>query len=73
MALFPVATLTPDELVMVAQSVAAMRVDFEKFRVLAAAAEYQRLDGDSRAAFSSAAATIRDDRQRSRALSLLPR
>jgi beta-lactamase regulating signal transducer with metallopeptidase domain len=73
MALFQVATLTSDELVVVARSVAAMHVDFEKVRVLTAAAEYQRLDGDSRAAFSSAAATIRDDRQRSRALSLLPR
>jgi hypothetical protein len=73
MTLFQVATLTPDELVMVAQSVAAMHVDFEKVRVLTAAAQYQRLDGDARAAFSNAAGTIRDERQRTRAQSLIPR
>jgi hypothetical protein len=73
LALFPVATLTPDELVIALQSVAEMRIDVEKVRVLGAAAQYQRIDGNVRAAFSDAASTIRDDRQRARALSILPR
>jgi hypothetical protein len=73
LALFRVATLTADELGLALESVAEMRVDVEKVRVLGAAAEYQRIDGSVRAAFSNAAATIRDERQRTRALSMLTR
>ena len=63
--------LGPNETLAVLESANRMRVDFEKTSVLLALAASQRLDGNVRTAYLSAAGTIHQSYQRDRVMAAL--
>jgi len=63
--------LSHDQTLAVLESVKKMDVDYEKTRVLLAVATSQQLDSDVRAAFTSAAGSVRQSYERDRAMAAL--